>query len=83
MIGIRTVSVPKFKSSAPCELLRQYRATSRKVTADPPKDGSAITLKAEAQRTRSKEFLTNTYSELCELRVSVVNLLSLVAAGLR
>jgi len=30
-------------------------------------------LTAETQRTRSKEFLGKKYSELCELRVSVVN----------
>ena len=44
------------------------------LTADPPKDGSATTFKAEALRSRSKEFFTKIYSELCELRVSVVNL---------
>jgi hypothetical protein len=51
-------------------------------TADPPKDGSATTFKAEERRTPSKEFLTKTYSELCELRVSVVNLSSSLIAAL-
>ena len=42
-------------------------------TADPPKDGSATVFKAEALRTRSKEFLIKKFSDLCELGASVVN----------
>jgi hypothetical protein len=50
-------------------------------TADPPKDGSATIFKAEAPfdvaqdrlRPRSKEFLINKFSDLCELSVSAVN----------
>jgi len=39
----------------------------------PPKDGSATVFKAAALRAQSKEFLIKKYSDLCELRVSVVN----------
>ena len=42
-------------------------------TADPPKDGSARTFKAEARRTRSKESLIENHSELSALGVSAVN----------
>ena len=38
---------------------------------------------AEARRTRSKEFLIKTYSELCELRVSAVKFLFLLRLRLR
>jgi hypothetical protein len=42
-------------------------------TADPPKDGSATVFKAEALRTRSKEFLIKKFSDLWELCASAVN----------
>ena len=41
---------------------------------DNPPGNLDVYFTAEALSTRSKEFLTKTYSELCELRVSVVNL---------
>jgi hypothetical protein len=46
------------------------------LTADPPKDGSATTFKAEALRPQRKTFLVRKYSDLCGLGVSVVNTLS-------
>jgi hypothetical protein len=44
----------------------------RKLTADPPEDGSATIFRAEGLRTQSKEFLIRKYSDLCELGVSAV-----------
>ena len=53
-------------STAKVEVLVLY-GSRRKLTANPPKDGSATVFKAEALRAQSKEFLIKKYSGLCTM----------------